>query len=426
MLASAHRLNTPPPVSVVMPSLNQAAFLAAAVHSIFEQGVEGLELVVVDGGSTDGSLSELAALAGRYPGQIRWCSQPDDGPAQAVNRAIGWARGAVIGWLNSDDLYAPGAVQRALQHLSQSPEDVMVYGEAEHVDGTGLRLEAYPTRSPSTPLQAYADGCHICQPSVFFRRDAFVALGGLDGSLRAAFDFDLWLRFFKAYPGRIGFVPALQARSRLHAGSITMRLRERVALEGMQVVHRHLGVAPGHWLLTHVGELLAAHPFHAGSKDLATEVQRLLNAGEPWMGAEAAVELRQRVQGDRRLQLASPHFCATVHADGWAGATLDLRLRQPELPVRGIELVGRHAAPGGRPLRLRALAPDGGLQTAEVDPGPFTWQLALAEQRPGAQLVYRVSCPDTFVPAQWEAGSQDQRTLAFLLDECRLVAASEA
>lgn len=426
MFSSWRRQNTPPPVSVVMPSLNQAAFLAAAVQSVFEQGVEGLELVVVDGGSTDGSLTELAALAVQFPGQLRWCSVPDDGPAQAVNRAVEWARGAVIGWLNSDDLYAPGAVQRALQHLAQSPDDVMVYGEAEHVDGAGTRIEAYPTRPPSTPLEAYAEGCHICQPSAFFRRDAFLALGGLDGSLRAAFDFDLWLRFFKAYPGRIGFVPELQARSRLHAGSITMRFRERVALEGMQVVHRHLGTAPGHWLLTHLEELCTAHPFHAERKDLDAELQRLLLAAEPWMAADGVLGLRQCLQADRRLQFATPHFFASVYEDGWAGATLDLRLRQPQSPFAAIELIGRHAAPGGRPLRLRVLAPDGEVQALEVDPGPFGWRLDLAEQRPGAQLLYRVNCPDAFVPALWEPGSQDRRSLAFLLDGCRLVPTGSA
>lgn len=406
-----------PPVSVVMPLLNQAAFLADSVTSVLTQAPDGIELVVADGGSTDGGLERLAELAARFPGRLHWVSAPDSGPAQAVNRAVARARGPVIGWLNADDLYAPGAVARALAQFDAQPEQLMVYGEGEHVDIDGASLGRYPTRGPDTPLAAWAEGCPICQPTVFFRRETFVALGGLDETLRAAFDFEFWLRLLKAYPGRVGFVPALQAHSRLHAGGITLRERQRVALEGMQVIHRHLGPAPGAWLLTHFGELSRQHPFHATPKDLVAELHRLVDTAAHWILPETAAMLRGRIDGDRPLQLATPQAYVDVHPDGWAGASLELRVWQPPRPWAALRLQGRNARPGGGTLRLRIVAPDGAVRTAEViGPGPFELVLPLGEPQGDEQVIVRVECLDSYVPADHEPGSDDRRALAFLVE----------
>ena len=269
-----------PPLSVVMPTLDQAAFLREAVASVLAQGIPGLELVVQDGGSRDGTQAILAELAAAHPGVVHWVSEPDDGPADAVNKALARARGTIVGWLNSDDLYAPGAAARALQAFADRPEQVMVYGEGEHVDVGGRFIARYPTRGTDTPLAAWADGCHICQPTAFFRREVPATIGTLDTTLRTAFDYDFWLRLLKACPGRIGFVPEVQARTRLHAGAITLRLRERVALEGVQVIHRHIGPAPAHWLLTHFDELMRELP--SGSAEApGLHMLRLVQRAEP-------------------------------------------------------------------------------------------------------------------------------------------------
>ena len=407
-------------VSVVMPTLNQAAFIAESVSSVMSQGVESLELVVADGGSTDGTLGILAALAAEHPGRLRWTSAPDGGPAQAVNAAVARARGAIVGWLNSDDLYTPGAVPRALQAFARQPDAVMVYGEAEHVDAQGRRIGAYPTLGPAAPLAAWADGCHLCQPSAFFRRDTFAALDGLDPSLRAAFDYEFWLRLFKAHPGRIGHVPQVQAKSRLHAGAITLRFRERVALEGMQVVHRHLGPAPVHWLLTHFAELQVEHPFEAETIDLVAHLHRLVQQSADWLAADSMQALVAHIQQHRALQLARPGFFAPLHADGWATPTLDLRLRQPQRPYTHLRLSCRHASPRGGRLKLDVITPDGEVLHLEPRRGPFEISLPLQEQRPQARQIFRVICQTPFVPAQCEAGSGDGRSLAFLVDGVHL------
>lgn len=406
-----------------MPTRNQAAFLPAAVASVLQQ-TEGaaadLELVVVDGASTDSTPALLADLAQRHPGRIRWLSEPDTGPADAVNKAVALAAAPIIGWLNSDDLYSAGAAARAVLALQQHPDWVMVYGEAEHVDVQGHSLGRYPTRKPDTPLAAWADGCHICQPTAFFRRDVFLAQGGLDTGLRTAFDYDFWLRLQRACPGRIGHLPVLQALSRLHAQGITLRLREQVALEGMRVVHRHLGSAPEHWLLTHFSEALAACPFDADVEAVRAHLQVLIVQAAAWTAPGGTDHLKQQLRAHRAWQLARPDLVTEVYADGWAGPELTLRLRQRSpKPYRSLRLRGRHVAPTGA-LRLYLYGPGGQGRGGWAAPGPFAVTLPLTSQ--AGELCSLTLRSDTwFVPADHEAGSDDLRRLAFVLDAVELL-----
>lgn len=236
-------------ISVVMPVRNQRRFIAQAVRSVFSQSIPhaAVELVVIDGKSDDGTLEWLKA---QEDPRLRVFSAPDTGPAQAVNRGLARIRGTLVGWLNADDYYMPGAVARAVKYFEQNPNHLAVYGEGLHVDANGDTLSVYPTRPPHTRREAFADGCFICQPTVFFRRTFAVLNGPLDETLQAAFDFDWWLRAFKTLQERIGYVPEIQACSRLHPGTITLSQRERVIRESMQVVERHLGPPPQHWTST--------------------------------------------------------------------------------------------------------------------------------------------------------------------------------
>ena len=113
-------------VSVLMPCLNAQPFLEAAVNSVLIQS-GCIELLVADGGSTDDSIKILEALAAEDP-RVRIISRNDLGPADALNKAIRAARGTLIGWLNADDLYLPGALQRAISALEANPDLLMVYG----------------------------------------------------------------------------------------------------------------------------------------------------------------------------------------------------------------------------------------------------------------------------------------------------------
>ena len=409
-----------------MPTRNQAPFIRAAIASVLAQAdplpAGALELVVADGASSDGTPEILAALAAQHPGVIHWVSEPDRGPADAVNKAVARARGAVVGWLNSDDLYAPGAAARAQQALQARPELVMVYGEGDHVDIDGRFLEHYPTRGPGTPLSEWADGCHICQPTAFFRREAFTALGGLDRTLRVAFDYEFWLRLFKAYPERVGFVHQVQALSRLHEAGITLSMREQVALEAVAVIHRHLGPAPAHWMLTCVDEVVAAHPFHRTPIDIHAHLQALVEKATPHLQPGGADRVRDHIASHRALQLATDRFACTASADGWMAQDSEVRLWQGKPPVRLIRLHCRHVSPLGGALWLDIAAPDGErLMLEVVRPGPFVMELPVTDPRDDAHLVFHVHTRNAFVPAEVEPGSTDRRRLAFIVDHVEIL-----
>lgn len=283
-----------PLVSVVMPSLNQAAFLTEAIESVLDQDWPHLELLVSDGGSTDGSLDILQAMQGSDP-RLQWVSEPDDGPAHALNKALQRVKGTIIGWLNADDRYTPGAVTRAVNALTHDNNLLMTYGEGRHIDDKGNDLGPYPTVPDVPPVEIFQDGCFICQPTVFFKRTLTVMLGPLDQRLGTAFDFDYWVRTFKAFRHRIVYLPAVQAHSRLHQDCITRNQRYTVALEGMQVLSRQLGAARGHWVLTYLEEALESRLENKSQRDLVEEMAGLLTQAQEMLAPTDLNEMKHKM-----------------------------------------------------------------------------------------------------------------------------------
>lgn len=407
-------------MAIVMPTRNQATYLAEAVDSVFAQGLPGLRLWVQDGASDDGTQALLARLAERHAG-LSWVSEPDEGPADALNRAFAQVLGdpavACIGWLNSDDLYTPGALRRALDQLDAHPEQVAVYGQGRHIDAQGRPLDRYPTQGPDRPLATWADGCPICQPTMVLRREALEAILPLDATLKAAFDFDLWFKLFERFPGRIGFIDAEQACSRLHDQGITLSQRKRVMLEGLQVLQRHLGRAPGHWVQTYADELRRQLP-DGDDPPLRIRLAHALVEAAQWLPREEITALSLAWRQDRAIALATRQLVIDVHPDGWMPAEATLRLRSTA--PSSLLLRGRHDGPQAEALRLEAIGPDGGVQTLEVARrGPFTWRLETAA-RPGMTQHWRLRCTPGFVPAGEPAGSADSRELGWRLDAATL------
>ena len=291
-------MQTTPLVSVIMPTLNQFDFIATAIDSVLGQDYPNIELIVADGGSVDGTVDFLIFKQAEDR-RLRWLSEPDTGPAEALNKALRLARGTIIGWLNSDDLYTVGAITRVANSFLARPHCLMMYGHGEHIDEQGSVIDRYPTLPSETSIDEFADGCFICQPTVFFKRSMTVLLGPLDERLKTAFDFDYWLRAFTKLPGRIGFVDAVQAYSRLHEDCITLRMRRTVALEGIQVLARHLGHAPLHWLLTYADELSSeAAAQNMPSSELHRQLLELLDEVVPLFPSSEITLLRKTLLAD--------------------------------------------------------------------------------------------------------------------------------
>lgn len=177
-------------VSIVTPSLNRRRFLERAIRSVAEQGYPNVEHIVVDGGSTDGTLELLGDAAERYG--VRWISEADDGMYQAINKGLAMATGDVLAYLNTDDLYFPWSVEIAASSLAEHPDVDAIYGDLAHLDTEtgrgGLRLYP-PFRRGYLVRSAF-----IGQPTVFWRRRILLQMGGFDERLRYVADCDYWMR----------------------------------------------------------------------------------------------------------------------------------------------------------------------------------------------------------------------------------------
>lgn len=200
-----------PLVSVITPSYNQGKFIRETIDSILKQDYPNIEHIVVDGGSTDQTLSILQEYAQKDP-RFRFISEPDNGQSHAINKGLALAKGQIIGWLNSDDTYLPGAIRKAVHAFQQQPAWGMLHGRGQVVDESGTAYSAYP--SEKADAKSLYQSCVICQPTAFIRTHVFRQMGGVDERLQFCMDYDLWMRIAKAYP--IGFIPEFLASARIH------------------------------------------------------------------------------------------------------------------------------------------------------------------------------------------------------------------
>jgi glycosyltransferase involved in cell wall biosynthesis len=221
---------TNPRITIVTPSYNQGQFLEETISSVLDQGYTDLEYMVLDGGSTDGS----QAIIDRYANHLAyWRSRPDDGQAAALKEGFSRATGDILGWLNSDDLLAPGALDRVAQTWQEHGPDILIAGACEVFDESGSR----PAHTPSfqraygvpeaMPLASILDmprhwfrGEYFYQPEVFFPRNVYEAVGGVDPSIYYTMDYDLWVRFALAATPVV-VVPEVLAKYREHSGQKT-------------------------------------------------------------------------------------------------------------------------------------------------------------------------------------------------------------
>lgn len=184
-----------PLVSIVTPSLNQVSFLEEAMRSVLEQDYPNLEYILIDGGSTDGSLEVIQ----RYRHRLAFFrSEADEGQADAINKGLAHATGEIVAWLNSDDVYLPGAIGQAVEALRSHPEAGAVYADGVMVDRDLTVLDRHVYR-PVTVLDLLCFEV-ILQPTVFLRRSVLEHVGFLDPAYHLILDHELWVRAAARYP----------------------------------------------------------------------------------------------------------------------------------------------------------------------------------------------------------------------------------
>jgi glycosyltransferase involved in cell wall biosynthesis len=223
-------------VSAVVPAYNRADYLGEALDSALAQDFDGLEVVVVDDGSTDATPEVLR----RYGDRIRVHRQENAGQSAAINRGVELARGEFVAFLDSDDAWLPGKLRRQVPMLDADPGAALLYAGVEMMDASSRTIPdpRPPRRTPSGEvLAALLEENFVRTPTAVFRRKLFLDAGGYDPALRCVNDWDMWLRLATAH--RVIRDPVPSARYRLH-GDQAVRLRRRLAEERVAVLERHL------------------------------------------------------------------------------------------------------------------------------------------------------------------------------------------
>ncbi len=274
-------------VSVVTPSFQQGSFIERTLESVRRQSHAPIEHIVMDGGSTDGTVEILR----RWSDRVTFSSGADGGQTAAINAGLARSRGEIVAYLNSDDVYLDGAVAAAVAAFEADPAADVVYGEAEYIDADDRVTGPYPTEEWSPERLKLI--CFLCQPAVFLRRRVLERFGGFDERLRYCMDYEYWLRL-AAGGARFVHVPIKLAGSRLHASSKTVA-RTRDAHAEVNGMLRHLlGSVPDNWLSNYAYATLDGKGVPRGtSRRYAARIAlRTIAAALRWNGVPSLSLLR--------------------------------------------------------------------------------------------------------------------------------------
>ncbi|NLI01403.1 MAG: glycosyltransferase [Chthonomonadales bacterium] len=221
-----------PRFTIVTPSYNQAQYLEETILSVLEQGYPNLEYMIVDGGSTDGSVDIIRKYEKRL---AWWVSEKDRGQTDALNKGLRRATGDLFGFLNSDDVYTPGTLLAVGEAFASDPSLTMLLGRCQYIaaDGTPLSECAYPG---DLRIEDFIADNPVPQPSLFVRMEVCRSVGEFDNTFQHAFDHDYWLRAM-LLGHRIRGMDRLLSLYRLHESSKTVTMRYKQDLD-MIASHR--------------------------------------------------------------------------------------------------------------------------------------------------------------------------------------------
>ena len=243
-------------VSIITPSFNQSRYLEATIQSVFAQDYPRIEYILVDGGSTDGSVDiikkyatlESDGLPSDFQKQASgiqnrkiawWVSEKDRGQTEAINKGFARATGDILAWINSDDTYEPGAISAAVNYLQAHPEAGMVYADCNYINEDGHVIGKFPAAQTDLP-RLRTGYVHIPQQTMFFRADLWKKLGPLDPSFYFAMDYDLWTRI--AQHAELKYLPGQTwANFRIHTSGKTIAADDRCWPEMLRVHYRDGG-----------------------------------------------------------------------------------------------------------------------------------------------------------------------------------------
>jgi glycosyltransferase involved in cell wall biosynthesis len=390
---------TNPSVTIVTPSYNQGRFIRATIESILSQNYPNLEYIVMDGGSTD----ETSAVVADYASRLKFISEKDRGQSHAINKGFRMAKGDILAWLNSDDLYLPGSVQHAVDAFCAHPAAGAVYGEGYLIDYDGNTSSRFSCTEPFNLWKLVHLSDYILQQTAYFRRAVLDDVGDLDESLHYTMDWDILIRIGMKY--QLEYIPEYMGCLREYPAAKSSAGGARRIREIRKLLQRHTGkrLPPGYivyGLDTWQRFMCATIGKRAPSK-LRPITDRL----------ESAIRLGAGLIIGRTIRDSQG-----MYTDGWASRMLRYMLPPGVGPVIIEGALPDWASLYGQRLHVNA---NGLLLGAyDLSPGDFELAVKVPDALRGHTLHLTITARLSFVPGRFTMRG-DRRRLAYLIKGIR-------
>ena len=388
-----------PLVTIVTPSYNQAHFIQATIESVLSQDYPHVEYIVMDGGSTDNTAEVVRPYAESK--KLTFISEKDRGQSHAINKGFRMARGSIVAWLNSDDLYLPGAISAAVKGFAEQPLTGAVYGEGFQIDRNGAVKSKFPFTEPFNLWNLTYALDYILQQTVFFRREALEQVGWVDESLHFGMDWDVLVKLAQRFG--LHYLPVEMGALREYDDAKSFAGGAKRFTELGNLIRRQTGqrFAPAYIF----------YGLDTYEKIWCPQLQRLIPGP---LGAWASRRLSHlcRHYIDRAY-----YFSQGLYRDGWASDPMHYMIPQGHGKVlfRGENVRLNHRF-DGQTLRVTA----GGLELGRIRPGigPFSVEFPAPLHLQGKCLTLEVLASRSAIPNRIST-SPDSRRLAFRFLELR-------
>lgn len=234
-----------PLISIITPSYNQGKFIERTIKSVLNQNYPNLEYIVMDGGSTDGTLDVLK----KYENKITWVSEPDNGQTHAINKGFKIAKGDILAYLNSDDTYEVGTLKKIANYFKKHPRVAFLYGKGRIIDENDKELGFY--QSKTTDHNSLAEHCPISQPTTFWRRKVYEEIGEFNEEYQFTMDYEYWIRVSKKF--KLHYLKnTTLANARVHQDAKTSSFYTKLHLDAIKVVKAHYGKVHFEWITNYI------------------------------------------------------------------------------------------------------------------------------------------------------------------------------
>jgi glycosyltransferase involved in cell wall biosynthesis len=384
-----------PLVTVVTPSFNQARFIRATIESVLSQDYPNIEYIIIDGGSTDGTSGVVAPFSDR----LTFISEKDLGQADAINKGLRMGRGSIVAYLNSDDVFLPGAVSAAVAELAANPELGAVYGEGYRIDADGNVIARFEVTESYNLWKLVNVSDYILQQTVFWQRSVFDSIGFFDLDLHYGLDWEILMRTGKRYV--MGYIPQFMGCLREYPEAKTsaggaQRFKEIARILRTHSSYRYPPAYVIYGLDTY--EKIVCRRIAVMFRwwpRLAHKLQR------------AVIRISHQIIG--KLAVHSQG----LYSDGWASTRVAYML--PPCDGRYIEVIV--TLPPG-PLERQSIVVRNGrriLARESFTTGTFTLNIPVPEDRWDATLSFTIEAERHFTPE-----GADRRRLCYILEGVRL------